>query len=50
MICVNNADCQDVLSNTVCTSLKCTCAAGFSGLGKALLIKECIRLNFDVAQ
>ena len=33
MACVNDADCQDALSNTVCTSLQCECAAGFSGLG-----------------
>ena len=33
MVCTNYADCQNVLSNTVCTSLQCECAAGFSGLG-----------------
>ena len=33
MACSNDADCQDVLSNTVCTSLHCECVAGFSGLG-----------------
>ena len=33
MACANDADCQDVLSNTVCTSIHCECAEGFSGLG-----------------
>ena len=33
MLCANDADCQNVLSNTMCTSVQCGCAAGFSGLG-----------------
>ena len=41
MSCINDCDCQDVLLNTVCTSNKCTCAAGFcfSGSGILLFIK-----------
>ena len=42
MACSNDVDCQDVLSNTVCTSLQCTCAAGFTGLGKVQVIKVAI--------
>ena len=40
MVCANDADCQNVLSNTVCMPFQCTCAAGFSGLGIVLVIKN----------
>ena len=45
MVCVNDADCQDVLSNTVCTALKCACAAGFSGSGIVLFKGDRVGLN-----
>ena len=38
MVCANDADCQNVLSNTVCTPFKCACAVGFSGSGIVLVI------------
>ena len=32
MACVNDGDCQAVLSNAVCTSNQCECATGLSDL------------------
>ena len=40
MVCANDADCQNVLSNTVCKSLQCECAAGFSGFGNVSLMNK----------
>ena len=45
MVCATDADCQNVLSNTVCTSLQCACAAGFSGSGNVDIVV--LRVYFE---
>ena len=42
MACVNDGDCQAVLSNTVCTSNQCECDTGFPG-SDFLSFRCCLR-------